>query len=184
MQTTKAELTIGAKLFLFFILAIMLLGGVTMMAKAFRQLKESRQAQAWPTAPGRVTRSAMRESTDTQRSSAQQRESAPGTYSDAKIEYEFQVTGVTYHGSRLAAGEDMNAERSHVESVLRKYPVDQAVTVHYKSDDPSQCVLEPGGWGNLATLLPLSLLFTGAPLVLIWQLWKVRSPRTTFIDSM
>jgi hypothetical protein len=184
MQTSHAQLTPGAKLFLFSILGIMLFGGVTMMVKAFRELNESHEARSWPTAPGKVTRSTMSESTDTHRTSRQTQESAPSTYYQADIEYEFQVAGVTYHGTRLAAVQEMNANQSHAESALSKYPVDQTVTVHYKPDDPSQCVLEPGSWGGFFILLPLSLLFTGIPIVLIWQLWNVRSPRTSFIDSM
>jgi hypothetical protein len=174
MNTTRTHLTIGAKLFLGSILGLMLFGGIAMTTKAFRELNESRQARAWPTAPGKVTRSTMSESTGGLRSN--QRDSAPGNYYEARIEYEFQVAGVTYHGNRSMAVQDMNANKSHVESVLSKYPVDQAVTVSYKPDDPSQSVLEPGGWGGFAIQLPLSLVFTGIPIVLLWLLWRARSP--------
>lgn len=177
MNTPQSQLTIGPKLFLSSIMAIMLLGGVAMMVKAFRELNESREAPDWPIAPGKVTRSEMSVSTDTHRSSRQQQESGPSQYYQAKIEYEFQVADVTYHGTRRTAVEDMIANQSHAESVLRQYPVNQAVTVSYKPDDPRQCVLEPGGWGGFFVLLPLSLVFTGASTVLLWVVWKVRAPR-------
>jgi hypothetical protein len=176
MNTTQTNLTLGAKLFLGSILALMLFGGVAMMAKAFRGLNESRVARAWPSVPGKVTRSTMSESTDTHRSSKQQQESAPSTYYQAQIEYEFQVAGVTYHGTRRTAVQEMNANRGHAESILRQYPVDQAVTVYYQPDDPSQCVLEPGGWGGFFIMLPLSLVFTGIPIVLFRDIWRARCP--------
>jgi len=177
MSTGQPKLSIAAKLFLSSILALMLLGGVAMMAKACRELSESREARAWPTAPGKVTRSTVSESTDHLRSSRQQQESAPSHYYEAKIEYEFEVAGVTYHGTRRTAVQDMIANRSHAEYVLSKYPVNQAVTVSYKPDDPSQGVLEPGGWGGFFVLLPLSLVFMSIPTVLLRILWRVRSPR-------
>ena len=176
MSTNLPKMPLGAKIFVSVSLTFMMVGGVAMMVKAFRDLSESREAHAWPTAPGKVTLSEMSVSTGkTHRSKGNRRELETSQYYEAKIEYEFEVAGVTYHGTRRTASQDMNANQTHTVSVLSRYPVKQPVTVSYKPDDPSTCVLEPGGWGGFFVMLPLSLVFSGIPLVLLLIAWKART---------
>jgi hypothetical protein len=158
-------------------MGFLLLGGVMLIANAVRELNEAHESMAWPTAPGRVIRSEMSITTDDHRTTSRSREPrTSSTFFEAKIEYEFEVNGVTHKGTRCTAIQDMNARRDHQETVLKKYPVDQAVKVSYKPDDPDQCVLEPGSWRGFFTKIVLGVVFTGFSSVLLWLVWKKRPP--------
>lgn len=177
MSTHPPVPTIPVRLFISSILAIMLLGGVMMMVRAVQELSVSRESRSWPTAPGKITRSEMDISTNRSESrSGTERTRTTSTFFEAKIEYEFVVDGVTHRGTRRTAIQDMNANRKHNEEVLRKYPVDQPVTVSYKPGDPSQCVLEAGSWRSFFIMTGISILFGGFSSGLLWFLWRMRAP--------
>lgn len=119
-----------------------------MLSRAVRDLKESRDAMAWPTVAGQVTRSEMKVNTlDVRRrrsGTGPLRSSSEESY-EAEIEYEFEIAGVIHKGNRRTAiPGGHRADKPYVQKTLDKYPVGQAVTVSYNPSDPRQSVLEPG----------------------------------------
>ncbi len=169
--------TLGGRLVLSAFMAILIYSGVVMMAGTVRELMESRDAMAWPTASGKVIRSEMKtHSVKVRRRTDMglRRTSTEDSY-EARIEYEFQIDGVTHTGNRRNAilGGDL-ADKPHVEQTLKKYPVGQSVTVSYNPADPSKCVLEPGSWGGFFVYAGLSLFLIVVPLGVLWVAWSSR----------
>ena len=168
--TTKPPLLVRVGLST--LLLLMGVGGVAMMNIAVRGVSEARVSGSWPTVAGKIVTSEME--VDVSRKKTRNKSTDSPSFT-AKIEYEFEVNGAQQRGSRIAAVQDMNANKLHVQKVLNKYPVDRVVTVSYKPDDPSVCVLEPGSWGGVGVFFGLGLVFTLFPLGLLIVLWKPRS---------
>ena len=152
------------------ILLLIIGGGCLIFVKAIRGVGEAQESGSWPTAAGRIVRSEMDVETRDEHISKQSRSDA--RFYTAGIEYEFDVNGVLYRGSRIAAVQDMNADREHVLKVLNKYPLDGAVAVSYNPNDPGVCVLEPGSWGGVGVMMGLGTVFTLLPLGLLIAVWR------------
>jgi hypothetical protein len=146
-----------------------------MLAGTVRELAESLDSKAWPTASGKVTRSELKvHAHDVRRKSSDgiRRKSSEDIY-EAAIEYEYEINGETYKGNRRTAVAGGNlADKTSVEAALKKYPVGQPVTVSYKPADPNQSVLEPGSWGGFFVKAGLSLFLIVVPGFVLWLSWS------------
>lgn len=170
----KRRPAVGSRLVLCLFMAILIFCGAKMLAGSVRELNESREAMAWPTAPGKITRSEMKTHTQSvrRRSSNGIHHTANEDYYTAELEYEFEVSGTRYTGNRRSAVVGGNlADKPHVQMTLDKYPVGKAVTVSYLPSEPSHCVLEPGSWGGFWVWAGLSLFLIILPVVVIWVVW-------------
>lgn len=165
-----------AKIFSIAILLLMIACGLLVLTKAIQGIGEARESGSWPKVAGKIVHSGM--DVDAEERDVGRRSSSDSKFYSANIEYEFEINGVTHRGSRIAAVQDMNADKEHVQKVLNKYPLDRAVTVSYKPDDPSVCVLEPGSWGGVGVLLGLAAVFTLVPLVVLIVVWRISSNKT------
>lgn len=154
-------------------LLLMGVGGGAMLVRGVRGVSEARESGSWPTVAGKIVTSEMR--VDVSEKKTHNKVTKSPSFS-AKIEYEFEVNGAKQRGSRIAAVQDMNANKLYVEKVLNKYPVDRTVIVSYKPHDPSICLLEPGSWGGVAVFFGLGSVFTLLALCLLMLLWRPHSP--------
>lgn len=156
-----------------FMVALMYGGGV-MMVGTVRELMESFEAMSWPTVAGKVTRSEIKVTSikSSGRSSNGIHRSTTSDSYEPLIEYEFELDGQTHKGDRRVAVQSGNAaDRKSVEQILKKYPINQAVTVSYKPGDPSQCLLEPGSWGGFFVMAGLSLFLILVPVGVFYIVW-------------
>lgn len=168
---------LGRRLVLSLFMAILIYGGMVMLARSVRELMESRESIAWPTVTGKVTRSDLKVNTQDvrRRMSNGIHRTSTEEYYEALIEYEFVIDGVTHKGHRRSAVQGGNpADKSHVQKTLAKYPVSQRVMVSYNPSDPSQCVLEPGSWGGFFVWAGLSLFLILLPGLVVGIAWHPR----------
>ena len=99
----------------------------------------------WPTAVGRVTRSAY----------AVDRHGKQDVVT-AELAYRYAVDGRTYDGDRIAAMRD--DDDGPVERAVETHPTGSAVDVRYDPADPGRAVVVPGaGWQPYAVLVVLML---------------------------
>ncbi len=173
LQTTETP-SVGKRLVLSAFMAALMYGGGVMMVGTVRELSESFEAMSWPTVAGKVTRSEIKVTSikSSGRSSNGIHRSTTSDSNEAQIEYEFELDGKTLKGDRLGGVRSGNAaDRKSVEQTLKKYPINQAVTVSYKPGDPSQCLLEPGSWGGFFVMAGLSLFLILVPVGVFWIVW-------------
>ena len=106
------------------------------------------RSQTWPAVVGRV------------------QQSKTDSYSRGQIlrvDYEFQVDGVTHASSRFRFSPKNGPSTG--EAPWEDYAPGKAVTVFYNPHDPNQCVLEPGvymgDWFVIAVFTAVLALFLG-----------------------
>lgn len=121
----------------FWVILIALPMVVMVVVAVLVKLLEMRRANAWPSAMGRVVRSANEEQRHTSE------DDQVTVSSVAVVEYEFAVAGRTWRGSRVSLGELPNTD-----ATLERYPVGTIVQVFYDPADPANCVLERDPWNG------------------------------------
>jgi len=98
------------------------------------KLVKARQAARWPSATGLITRSQTRAVKETHLGQA------PNVKTVAALEFQFQVDGVQYHGTRIRAGDRFGTVPEP--EVLDRFPKGATVPVYYNPAAPGECVLE------------------------------------------
>jgi hypothetical protein len=90
-----------------------------------------------------------------------------------RVEYQFQVDGRTWWGSRLGFV-NVAGDYAWTMRVRERYPIGSSVPVWYEPSNPKNCVLEPGvTWVN--GLIPaFGLLFGGGGVLAIYRVRKSR----------
>jgi len=96
-------------------------------------LQHAKASTSWPEAPGQITVSSIRTQVN----------KGKRTYW-AEVDYEYTVDGAQHTGNTVSFGAARNSNRLLVEKVVDRYPVGQAVKVHYDPASPDVSVLEPG----------------------------------------
>lgn len=106
----------------------------------FFHLRTARKAEAagtWPSAPGVVQTSAVREKVE----SDSEGDSETAYYPE--VGYRWTVQGQDYAGRRIAFGEAPRfAREAAAQAICARYPVGAAVSVRYNPDQPGEAVLE------------------------------------------
>lgn len=131
---TPAQRFFGVRVFPWIILAVGALCiwiGVDQTVKAYQSLE-------WPEAPGEILTSGVRSESSGSRSST--------TY-HAAVGYRYEVDGRWLEGERISYGEYGTGDYDRAVSIAAQYPVGARVTVYFRPEDVSECVLEPGGQG-------------------------------------
>jgi hypothetical protein len=127
--------------------------------QAWKNIKMAKASPAWPTTDGVVTaaergRVALR--------------------MQPRVTYSYTVKGVPFTSKRVSFVGAI--PKQEIDTVLRKYPAGQAVTVHYAPENPVQAVLEPGS-GPLVvapfrSLVIIFIVFILAQALLVFLRWN------------
>jgi len=120
----------------FFFLAALAVGGGLLWYSA-NSKKKAGASLAWPSAPGTVTVSDVRQSSSTD-------EDGHVTVSYyPRVEYEYTVDGQAYTSKQAAFGGVRGyGSPDRARQDLAKYPAGAAVTAYYNPEKPSEAVLE------------------------------------------
>jgi len=94
---------------------------------AWKNMKLARASAAWPSTSGVITSSA--------RIKAMFR-------SQPRVTYSYSVNNTAHTSKRISFAAAVPARET--DGILARYPVGQAVTVHYAPDNPAEAALEPG----------------------------------------
>lgn len=113
---------------------IFILVGGGILYAGVTNLRRAAASKDWPTAPGKVVVSEL----DRRRS-----DKGSSTYS-ATVVYDYKVDGTDYSANRVSFGSGSSSNPASARTVLNKYKVGTAVSVHYAPKDPALAVLEPG----------------------------------------
>ncbi|MCH9654050.1 MAG: DUF3592 domain-containing protein [Planctomycetes bacterium] len=126
-------------------------------------IEQAKASKNWPTTAGLVLKSKV--------ISHRKNNSSSSTYT-AKVSYHYEVKGAQFESETVWFGGDIStSNKSMARETVKKFPVDQKVTVYYNPEDPEIAVLEPGvfkttyfyylfGW----VFLGVGILMTGSPL--------------------
>ena len=120
---------------------------------AFRS--DARAMQSWPEVSGVVSQASVEEFFESGGTS----DDFGQTMYRPLIAYDYVVDGHEYRGHRIGAARTSASWRSHAESILARYPLNQSVTVYYNPADPKDALLERAtapAWA--ATIITLGLL--------------------------
>lgn len=135
---------------IFFLLAA-IIGGVFALDLTFRNLEQARASNAWPTAPGHIVSSGVREYEEWNRDKEEQ-----WTYYAAQVTYAYTVNGVLYTGDRINFSTAVRwGDRGPADKIIARYLTGATAEVYYNPENPQEAVLEPGE--SMAVGLPLSL---------------------------
>jgi len=135
---------------------LLLVGGFLLAYRIGKPIRDRAVASvAWPTAEGRITGSRVER--------VKNGGDGKATYT-ADITYDYALDGRTFEGDRVWFGDDYSAsDTSAFRAAVDRYPVGQAVQVHYDPAEPAESVLEPGPtWsGSALYLIGLGLMTLG-----------------------
>jgi hypothetical protein len=107
--------------------------GIGIFLVGFFQMKKSRAAASWPSAPGTIRKAELG------RDQAVDHE-ATATLTLC-IEYNFQASGHEHVGTRIRFDETLYHSTKEAQKALSQYPVGGPVTVYFDPNNPAECVL-------------------------------------------
>jgi len=80
------------------------------------------------------------------------------------VAYRYELMGLQYTGERIAFGAN-TFNRRKSDEIIARYPVGQAVTVHYNPDKPEDAVLEAVVQGGTLSLI-IGIVLMGVGVVM------------------
>jgi hypothetical protein len=148
-----------------------------LVRQAWHGQARANDARGWPSTPGRVISSGVREVQVRQRvRTSVGRYRIVTRYAPAMV-YTYVVNGAQYRGERLRMGEGFVSSDTHAaERASARYPIDSQVIVFYNPADPSDSTLDTrSGWGTrvlwaiaagllAAIILVAALIMSGPPI--------------------
>jgi hypothetical protein len=101
-----------------------------------------------------------------------------------RVDYEFQVNGVTYASSRFRFSPKNGPSTG--EAIWEDYAPGKAVTVFYNPDDPNQCVLQPGVYAGDGLIIVVFGAVLALFVAILWRSLRgsaVKRPSATSMDT-
>jgi hypothetical protein len=139
-----------------------LIAGAVIGRAAVSIVALARRSSRWPTVPGRVLRSEIRDGR-------------------ASIRYEYVVQEQRHEASEIVTAEWPYQTRRTASRRVERYPPDRQVTVCYDAQRPTLAMLEPGfSTGVLYLPLVASVLLVIAIALLAGSNWRLFLQRTPF----
>ncbi len=124
------------------------------------KLKNAADTNNWPITNGTVTRSEVG--------------GAMKYY--PSVSYTYIVDSAVYTSNIISSMNFNTKNRSMVEEVLKKYPVDSEIKVYYCSEDPSRALLEPGiNTGNILLLVFGIIVLSIPALSVIFMKFRIKN---------
>lgn len=140
------------------VILLLMVGGAAATYFGARKVLEAKESMDWPTTQGKITESSVER--DTRRRKPGETGPLKQVIYRAKILYEYQVDEVPLTGTRIAYAKEKGIKvkgdnassikinralaEAQAQVIVDRYPKGKSVTVHYKPDDPKDCLLEPG----------------------------------------
>lgn len=146
-----------------------------LVQQARRGQARANDARAWPSSPGRVIWSGVREVEIRQRVRTSVARYRIVTRYAPAIAYTYTVNGAQYRGERLRMGNRLvSSDTRAAERASARYPADSQVIVYYNPADPSDSTLDTRlSWGIrvlwavavglLATIILVAALILSSP---------------------
>lgn len=145
------EIDLGTLGFILFMLPFIAMGVFFLWYGVINTISSFR-SNTWPNVQGVITQSSVTYGGDVYR---------------ADICYEFSVDSVLYSGSKISMQDYHSSERALADEIAARFPEGMAVAVYYKSENPDNCILEPGFQISSVAIIMVGLLFILLPLRLI-----------------
>ncbi len=89
----------------------------------------------------------------------------------ARVNYEYQVGGKTYHGSHIKPDYIYTAKEAFHREILKRYQEGKRVQVRYNAKNPTEAFLELGIPKILLILMGLAIVFMIAVFVLLAKMF-------------
>jgi hypothetical protein len=134
--------------------------GVLCLYRHFQLQSAGKASVGWPIAPGRILVSKITEK-ESWDNGIRSVDNIP------TVSYAYDVAGNSHSADKIAYKIFLNMTQIQAQSVLDKYPVGAAVSVHYQPSDPSQSVLETGAQSTMVQLI-IGVIFLPLGLLLMW----------------
>lgn len=113
---------------------VFVLIGILLMRAGFSEMRTARASAGWPQTPGKVFKSSIDWSSDSDSSTGWR----------AQVAYTYSVGGTEMKGNRVSLGDYGSSNSSHAQGIVNRYPVGRDITVYYDPRNPATCLLEPG----------------------------------------
>lgn len=163
----------GAPVFLTLFFALFLAIGVAILGFGLRSLFLSKQAEGWPTTPGRIVSSDFVTDTDDD-----------GTTYRTKLRYAYNVAGRDYEGDRIAFGYSASSGRAFHYEIYEALPAGSQVAVRYDGNDPARAVLAFGVNRSILFLLIFGGVWTMFTLGMAAMFWLMEKGAGGFLENI
>jgi hypothetical protein len=134
---------------------VTLAAGIGLLLYSANTRKKAEGSAQWPSVPGTITTSEVKESSSTDEDGQ-----ISFTYTP-HIEYTYDVAGQTYTGKKVSFGAVLgHGNAGPAQTAAARYPVQAPVQVFYNPANPADSVLErtPGGGNNATRIIGIVLI--------------------------
>jgi len=115
------------------------LGGIMVLALLWGARRQVAEASGWPQTAGHIVSSKVEHY---RQRVGGARTGSLVTFYEAVVEYDYSVSGRTYHSTRLSFGGKTAGSQQSAEAAAARYPEGSQVMVHYDPKNPSSAVLD------------------------------------------
>lgn len=163
----------GGSVFLTLFFGLFLAIGLAILGFGARSLHLSRQAEHWPTVPGRIMSSDFVVSAD-----------SDSTTYRTKLTYSYDPGSGEIIGKKIAFGYAGSSSRQFHRDIYDALPVNTQVAVRYDPGRPERAVLSFGVNQSIKFLLIFGAVWTIFTLGMIAMFWLGGRGATTLLENM